>query len=330
MNLKNITTIYHSKDLDGIASYIATMEISLFSYKIDFSDPELNQYNWYRSMPTKTLLFIDITPSLETLSMLLDNDYEIIIIDHHETAYNQYRNIDNGNFVYYYNTIDSACLMAFNIITQNIPESYIFNMNIFYCFGYSDFTYNNLAKLKNIFALISDQDTWKWVANKRYSCLILDEYMRLGETFETALQSFFFSALKSDMTDIDMFIYTHPMFLNARNKVYLKSAANVKTLNIANDVIHFTLSYGVANFYTQQKLFAHTPIIATFYCKTDNTVSVSMRTILDDFHVGQYLSEKFGGGGHQKAGGCSMSYEQFLSFIQKDYETVDNIKDMLS
>jgi nanoRNase/pAp phosphatase (c-di-AMP/oligoRNAs hydrolase) len=46
-------------------------------------------------------------------------------------------------------------------------------------------------------------------------------------------------------------------------------------------------------------------------------VSLYNTNIEETFHCGDYLKEKYGGGGHQGAAGCTLTQEQFISVLTK-------------
>ena len=48
----------------------------------------------------------------------------------------------------------------------------------------------------------------------------------------------------------------------------------------------------------------------------EDKYSVSLRTSREDFSVGQYLKEKYNGGGHPQAAGCTINQEQFFNLLK--------------
>jgi oligoribonuclease NrnB/cAMP/cGMP phosphodiesterase (DHH superfamily) len=135
--------IFHHNDPDGYFS--AALFLTRFNAGditfIEMCHPELPTHT---SISKKDNVYIvDYTPgSIDNLKHLCTQADSVVLIDHHVSTYNKFKDVKLDNFYYHYNENKfSACEQVYNYLALFMQEQY--------------------AKIYELIKLVSDYDSWK-------------------------------------------------------------------------------------------------------------------------------------------------------------------------
>ncbi len=223
---------------------------------------------------------------------LIQDCDNLILIDHHDTAIHLH---DPENFRFVYEG-DSGTMM-----TKQFLE-HVFSMSLSY--------------LDEIVYLINDYDMW--IHNdKRSKLLNLLYYRYWGDGF---FKRFFDGHIQFTNDEKEFFIVKEKLFNDTWNKLDIHDLETIDasfciTEEFCNDIADKILTEG------KSLVFIRNPI--------KNTLSI--RSMVDGFHLGLFLQKHGLGGGHAKAAGVNIKDGDDLITILQDverklYDEVESIR----
>lgn len=247
------------------------------------------------------LWITDITPSSKVIEEQLEEEYlkgrNIILIDHHETAmhFNQYqwadvKVVENGKTT-----------SATSLLYTYLKEKGYIEGNTF---------------LDDFVELVRLYDTWEWEITHNEKAKALNNLLYLvgmttfvqtllEKTKQNPNKEFYFNDIERTILDIEQ----------KKISSYIKNKSQ-KIVQIMLDDKAIGIVYA-ENYISEVgndlgKLFPHLDVIAIVNM---NTKRISLRTVHDHVSVSD-IARKFGGGGHAKSSGISITEEVYEIFIQ--------------
>jgi oligoribonuclease NrnB/cAMP/cGMP phosphodiesterase (DHH superfamily) len=237
----------------------------------------------------------DISPKSNNLAYQLNYD-KIILIDHHDTCQDLH---DSSNDKFIVKDMCSASMLR-NFLTNNGA---------------------NIDYLDTLITLVDDYDMWTEV------CPGSKDLARLFYNYKPiTFKRRFFSGLK-EFSPKDLHIIEKDKLKLKQLTEDLKKDQNYKLLPFINAITLFASSF--TNEIAHQKLSEGYNVVFV----VNKYYNVSVRSRLDDIHIGKVLKEKGIGGGHKYAAGfpatdftntdklintvCDSVYENSLS-LRKD------------
>lgn len=343
--MKRIAIIYHNADMDGLMS--GTFAKKFFDLLKEDArtatlfDYTLIGYNYGKDESVDTWLtnnqlyniymFIDITPPIEFLDKLITGQ-EVMILDHHKKAYQditervKFARYDNVH--YFFNAEESGAKIFFREI-KNISR--LKKEKTFYSillerspFIHSEIienirVYFNHPRFINLINLVSSYDTWQWVDSKEYNALYLNESfydLRSIEDYEPIVFD----------KRID-YLTVNDLLKIGRNSVDFK-------MNLAKSTKHILIKseYKYIVFFAknQYNIYFDTETIKEKYKQLEieidaicsfninllkSSVTVSSRSIKNDFNCYEFINTFAEGGGHKGAAGGIIELYEFQKYL---------------
>lgn len=261
----------------------------------------------------KTLYIVDFCLTARQLINLSPLFKNIVVIDHHKSAIE--RIVGNGEFI----EITSDSRFYERLFTYD-------NVSFFYSEKKSGavLTYEYLFPGGSVpyeFRLIQDRDLWTWkleetkffttglfeggyLKNGKDTFRKLDDdtYLpddraaicELGEKFELRKEREIQRTLKANLIEIE---------LESTNLNSMIGFINVSDLSIISDLGNLIVNDYELNL----------PICILYTLQKDNRVLFSIRS--REGVSSKFISESFGGGGHDYANGCQIDYMTFLDIL---------------
>jgi uncharacterized protein len=277
--------IYHKDCMDGTASaFIA--EKSLEDTKtlaVNYGDEEKI---FELISKEDTVYFVDFSLKRDKMIMLSYHVNNIIVIDHHKTAQESLKGLENE--------------------LENIEV--IFDMNrsgAMLCFDYFSESHD-LSPV--IFEYIEDRDIWNWKLPKSEE---VSEYLKF-KVSTNDLDSF--SEVYYDF-NINQVSAIGSILLEQQNKTVLGKIKGVEDANILDiDLKVINATQHISEMGNAICLEYDKP--ALLYFIKDGNAICSLRST-DELVDVSTVAKHFGGGGHRNACGFTLSIEEFFKLIYK-------------
>ena len=322
--MKEYLIIYHKEDNDGVVS--AALFVDHIIYNLGKKREDIGllpaDYNTLNKMDKKYL------------DNLISGHKNIIITD---ISFN-----DHNMMVYLYKKMGSNLIWIdhhWPVIKDSIAKKYddirglrdIKNSALFntYCFLYSPFGELDDVKIPEIYKILSAYDSWSYEI-LGYT-LQYARNVNTGFTFEYNLDIeqwiesvHYINSIGGTFKEHELIanMNTYGMTINnyeaKKNTMLMNSSADKGW--VVNDRPAVALfSCGASNsqiFASLQNTVYKNGIV--FKREQGKTWSVSLYNINEDpeFHCGNYLQDTYGGGGHQGAGGATLSDETFMNLLK--------------
>jgi hypothetical protein len=262
----------------------------------DSHDEEINIIN---TLPEySTVVFLDLTPSVDIISKLtINNNY--IIIDHHKNAIitlvENKRNLPNYNILLFvqkgfsenpdYNNNLSGCILTWQYLTKDeIPlvVNYIGSKDVWdfsnpntepYCLGLNEYikNFNEKEKLCFIDGLLNNNNDKQLI---NIGNELIREYKQLAiEVFSN---------------------YSFDKFNNL-------NIVDIKYINNNTNLYKYLIEYVKDNI----DFFEDIDVLRILHNETDTSKTYSLRSIKDNVKVDE-IARFYGGNGHEKAAGYTI------------------------
>uniref|UniRef100_A0A6C0AC43 DHHA1 domain-containing protein n=1 Tax=viral metagenome TaxID=1070528 RepID=A0A6C0AC43_9ZZZZ len=251
--------------------------------------------------PEMPLYFIDICPTEEQLEKLLDTMKEVVILDHHKTnlqTVNKFK--DRSNLKAVFDMDRSGCQIAWDYFTDEPRPPFL------------DY--------------VADRDIWTWkLENSKeinegmsfYGTDKFDEYYKNWDLWKEQLITTGKIMDVNSLKKIDKIIERGNMF-------YYQGDPEIKGMVVANTDYNLTSRLG--NLICERNPSLKLAVVVSGVDFKDKKYSLSLRS--KGFDVSA-VAKRFGGGGHNCAAGCKMSFNEFEKniVIENNEETSKHIKD---
>lgn len=292
--------VYHSPCPDGTcAAWIVQKYHNDLNKEIDFFPcragcaPDEDIYYF----ENKTIVFVDICPSVEYLLQLSDLAKKIQIIDHHKTNFEK--------------------ILEMGEIPENI--FYNFDMNFSGCQLTWRYFYSNEAPW--FVDYIGDRDIWKFAlpnTNEYFSGMMDENLMNLegfqkmyenldNDEFKLNIFNVGKKALEFREKCIQNIIKYNKLECTYKNfRIWLYSATKDLTSDVGNRLMKYKFEDEALPDFT----------VGWIYDIENDEFWISMRSINEKQDVSQICKE-FGGGGHRNASGCTVKGKLRDIFIPK-------------
>lgn len=279
--------IYHD-DADGIASALAAY--------INFKRDRTRYFavNYGQSFPLEIkylekedeVYILDFSYKKEILEEINSRVSKLVVIDHHETAYNDLKDLDYAIF----DLNKSGATLSFEY-------------------------FNKGKEMHKLFKLVEDRDLWRFQYEEtepfNLGVTVHDNFKTLEFWYQVYVDDLLFREiinegrlyLKFRNSQINAFVKNNKKYKKVKWNGYKVAVYNA-TLNISelgssildhNEDIDFTISY----FFTSDD-----KIVFNFRSKSNKNI-----------HVGNICKE-LGGGGHKDAAGVNMPFDKGIEFIR--------------
>jgi uncharacterized protein len=309
--------LFTHNDLDGVSCGILakfafkdTVDVHYHSVNsLDFQVEEFIKEN--REKKTNQHLYItDLSVNKENESRLekfASTTGKIQLIDHHKTALhlNQY---------------------TWALVKVEESEGKLASATSLF---YTYLVENNMIKpstaLVEFVELVRQYDTWEWDKNNNITAKRLNDllYMQSIEEFEETMlervsqnDQFFFDDFEEKLLNIE----------EKRTSRYIrrkrKELVQVFIHNLCVGIVHAE-SYHSELGNALGKEYPHLDCIAILNMGSKR---IGFRTIHDNIDVSE-LAGKYGGGGHAKAAGCSLTKDTYKEFVEKPFGIKPLIED---
>lgn len=233
-----------------------------------------------------TVYFLDLCPNENLLRFLLSIDIKIHILDHHKTNQLLLENFNNDNLIKVFDMKRSGCQITWDYFFPDQPRP-----------KFLDY--------------VADRDLWLWELEDskdinagmnmigydnldRYENWndVKDELKAIGEAF---------NIYKNRKID-DISKYAKKMYYKNRDSLLCVFCSDYEIVSdLGNSICTKNPDIDFA-------------VIVTNYSISNRTVSLSLRS--NGYDVSE-IAKRYGGGGHQKAAGCTVSIHQF----EKDFKS---------
>lgn len=366
----NILIIHHSADLDGLTS--GTIATKLFEIFKELSPLEFTHqvigYNYGKNPEIDTWLkssenqythyqFIDITPPLFWLELnqdrILTGEIKISIFDHHQSAYNDIRNLlplvfKSHNFEYYFD-VKYCGAFIYHEMTCGMPSIWIRNIfgnNAYDLFNKQIKKYFETYEFLDLVSLVDSYDTWKWKTNYEspyYLALAVNEYFLQFKTVQEYYKIIFAEDFNiKNVINIGLEIINFKIKQAKLNKHLICNIYDVTVCivnNIANiydiDIITekqklgFNQELSGKNHNAELEVYSKVKCIL-FYNNIDfinDKINLSLRALgnKNNFDCNKFVKRitNNNGGGHFAASGGSMLLSEFNKLIENSNSFFD-------
>jgi uncharacterized protein len=304
--------VYTHNDLDGVGcgilARLAFGEDTTVKYNsISSLDNQLSQY-MEKAVPEDILYITDMSPDDDIgkqLNNLAVQGAKIRLIDHHKTAdhFNEYH-WGTVRVAYEDGKLASATSLFYDYLIQN-----------------------QLIKMKSVISefveLIRQYDTWEWDANQNVKAKRLNDlfYLLSIDEFEEKMtqrlqEQEYFEFDEFEQKLLDMEEDKKDRYIRRKKRELVQTFIDDYCVGIVH-----------AESYQSElgnELGKENPHLDYIALLNMGGKKVGFRTIHDHIDVSN-IAGQFGGGGHSKASGSSMSKQAFLLFVENTF-TLDPIR----
>ncbi|WP_226666628.1 DHH family phosphoesterase [Metabacillus litoralis] len=297
-------------DLDGVscgilAKYAFGQNVDVRYNSVNSLDYQvehfLSEHN--ENIPKELQLFItDLSVNKENelgLNEFAKKGGKIQLIDHHKTAlhFNEYNwgsvqveesegKLASATSLFYTYLVSKGLIEAKEILNQYVE-------------------------------MVRQYDTWEWERNENTRAKRLNDllYLQSIEEFEESMLSrlynqeeFSFSDFEEKLLDVEE--DKTERYIRRKKREIIQAKVGKACIGVVYaELYHSELGNALG------KEYRHLDCIAILNM---GNRKISFRTIHDDFDVSE-LAAKYGGGGHAKAAGCSITKEAFKQFVEKPF-----------
>lgn len=281
MNKDNIDcVIYHKNCVDGSGSACIAWKYLSKKYpdrKVEYI-PAVH-YEEPPNVDNKNVLIVDFSYSYSVLQDMISRANSILILDHHKTAYESLKNIDDKYKIFRMDMSGASLAWNYFFPNEEMPllVKYIEDRDIW----------------TNKLPLIEEYAAWFFTLEHDFN--VYSKYFN-NELFEEALKTKGTSMAKLNRYNIDrLSSYAIPKFCKIGNKYYFVSYLNSNVLksDIGNKVI--SSIHPLADFSAIYSIDDRT-----------NSTSFSLRSTNEHTDV-SVIAKLYGGGGHRNASGLRIS-----------------------
>ncbi|MBM7602172.1 oligoribonuclease NrnB/cAMP/cGMP phosphodiesterase (DHH superfamily) [Metabacillus crassostreae] len=302
--------IFTHNDLDGVscgilAKYAFKENAEVRYNSVNSLDYQVEQFltDHSESIPEDLQLFItDLSVNKENeirLNEFANKGGKVQLIDHHKTAlhFNEYNwgavkveesegKLASATSLFYTYLVDKGM-----IETNKILEDYV--------------------------ELVRQYDTWEWEKNENLRAKRLNDllYLQSIEEFDENMlarinndEEFSFSEFEDKLLDVEE-DKTERYIRRKKREIIQARVGKVCIGIVYAELYHSELGNALG------KEFPYLDCIAILNM---GNRKISFRTIHDTFDVSE-LAAKYGGGGHAKAAGCSLTKDAYKEFVEKPF-----------
>jgi uncharacterized protein len=300
--------LFTDSDLDGIGCGLIA--------KLAFGDDAAVTYCSYRNLNERVERFIDNPENKDAKIYITDlavnekvekklaarnkKSGHIQMVDHHVTAMH-FNNYEWGFVKAEYETGKKTC--ATSLFYEFLLERNLIEQN---------------PALEEFIELVRQYDTWEWEVNDNKVAKRLNDLFFIigieqfeGEMLERLKNTGSFSLSEKENFILDIEDKKIERYINAKNRQLVQTFIDDYCVGIVHAESYLSeLGNALA------KLNPHLDLIAMVNM---GTRKIGFRTIYDEVDVSKF-AQKYDGGGHPKASGCSLDGDTFSTYVLESFK----------
>lgn len=298
-----ISVIYHKNCNDGIMSaylmYRLHQELDTSDLSIEFI-PDDYSSKVFPIVNGDKLFILDYSYDSTTLKQLTESGVftNIVMLDHHETTADNY-----GGYKRYTSTINS-CQCSINIQKEKSGARLTYE---WICENYPESDVANDSHLERYVNLVQDRDLWNfnYIETKAFHSLLSKHRNSLQEVD---------NLLSCPAYEVNSLISQEQIVLNYKQSLF-KDLAN-KAVDIEFQGYKVPIVNCPSQFASDvgEILYQDKPFSICYVTSKDKVILSLRSNKIEGVNVKE-IAEKFGGGGHIPAAGCSIPLDKLVELM---------------
>lgn len=298
-----ISVIYHKNCNDGIMSaylmYRLYQEFDTSCSEIEFI-PDDYSNKIFPKVNGDKLFILDYSYGLTTLREIASSgDFtNIIMLDHHESTADEYGGYKR------YNSIVNSCICSINLEKDKSGAGLTYE---YICENYPDSQVANDKDLARYVSLVQDRDLWKfeYVETKAFHSLL--------SKYRNSLQEVD-NLLSSPAYEINALISQEQIVLNYKQSLFKDLASKAVDIEFQGYIVPIVNCPSQFASDVGEILYQNKPFSICYVTSKDKVI-LSLRSDKTKGVNVKEIAEKFGGGGHIPAAGCSLPLEKLFDLM---------------
>ena len=325
---KRMVCFYHFNCPDGIFAAWVVKQAHEISHDITYIPHEWNKPIPVDLVSFDVIVFVDIAPTLLQLRQMMElKEKNIIILDHHDTTLNLFKEQASTS-----NAIDNMLSFSEAAVGERIYQLRGGNNQEMYIDIVLDMDHSgaglayehfkiNVERIKHVIDMVEDRDLFRFkLKDSKNLYYATQQHVDLTnpntlELFKIIDEVFFAQDIRLKV-EIDKGNSIR-LFCEEKIKQYAQTYQMIQLEGLEIPLINVHKDWGsdTCMYMVQNMGFTR----SAYFVFAENDIYLGFRSISEDYPING-LAAKFGGGGHKCAAACHLNLETFTNLLQGAYK----------